>query len=191
MYELKLLCRYSSSQRLFYLDNCHSHYNHRAHPLHPTIWFEKLSSMPGLCNCSVRTSVFFFMIHRSRTKLTTFRRQTVTMSLHISMRYYPPASQKTLPPMCQKDHQPSSRCGWCLNLVTVITEGEMSLVHTFWLWKGSMKITGNGSKMLDHYFFGTVLGSSTWLFFSRTYFEDCRLPSRDLPVFLPCCGLEV
>ena len=139
MYELKLLCRYSSSQRLFYLDNCHSHYNHRAHPLHPTIWFEKLSSMPGLCNCSVRTSVFFFMIHRSRTKPTTFRTQTVTMSLHISMSYYPPAVQKTLPPMRQKDHQPSSRCGWCLNLVTVITAGEMSLVHTFWYGEGGWK----------------------------------------------------
>ena len=181
MYELKLLCRYSSSQRLFYLDNCHSHYNHRAHPLHPTIWFEKLSSMPGLCNCSVRTSVFFFMIHRSRTKLTTFRRQTVTMSLHISMRYYPPASQKTLPPMCQKDHQPSSRCGWCLNLVTVITAGEMSLVHTFWYGEGGWEKQEKLVKMLDHYFFGTVLGSSTWLFSSRSYFKDCRLPSRDLP----------
>ena len=171
MYELKLLCRYSSSQRLFYLDNCHSHYNHRAHPLHPTIWFEKLSSMPGLCNCSVRTSVFFFMIHRSRTKPTTFRTQTVTMSLHISMSYYPPAVQKTLPPMRQKDHQPSSRCGWCLNLVTVITAGEMSLVHTFWYGEG-MRINKNWEKkMLDPYFwqvtsFLQLLCSSVTLRFS-------------------------
>ena len=74
---------------------------------------------------------FFFMIHRSRTKLTTFRTETVTMSLHISMSYYPPAVQKTLPPMRQKDHQPVVWCGGCFNLVTMITAGEMSLVHTF------------------------------------------------------------
>ena len=76
--------------------------------------------------------VFFFLHDPSKSnKLTTFRTQTVTMSLHISMSYYPPTVQKTLPPMRQKDHQPVVWCGGCFNLVTMITAGEMSLVHTF------------------------------------------------------------
>jgi hypothetical protein len=53
------------------------------------------------------------------------------MSLHISMRYYPPASQKTLPPMCQKGGPPATVWYVVPCLVTVITAGEMSLVHTF------------------------------------------------------------
>ena len=74
--------------------------------------------------------------HQSRTKLTTFRTQTVTMSLHISMSYYPPAVQKTLPPMCQKGGPPATFWYVVPCLVTVITAGEMSLVHTFWYGEG-------------------------------------------------------
>ena len=55
------------------------------------------------------------------------------MSLHISMRYYPPASQKTLPPMCQKGGPPATFWYVVPCLVTVITAGEMSLVHTFYM----------------------------------------------------------
>ena len=55
------------------------------------------------------------------------------MSLHISMRYYPPASQKTLPPMCQKGGPPATFWYVVSCLVTVITAGEMSLVHTFYM----------------------------------------------------------
>ena len=64
-------------------------------------------------------------------KPTTLRTQKVTMSLHISMSYYPPAVQKTLPPMCQKGGPPATEWYVVSCLVTVITAGEMSLVHTF------------------------------------------------------------
>ena len=64
------------------------------------------------------------------------------MSLHISMRYYPPASQKTLPPMCQKGGPPATFWYVVPCLVAVITAGEMSLVHIL-VWRGILRNKNN------------------------------------------------
>ena len=81
------------------------------------------------------------------------------MSLHISVRYYPPASQKTLPPMCQKGGPPATFWYVVPCLVTVITAGEMSLVHTFYMERDIFFSKNRGGDLVHRSFKGICAAS--------------------------------
>ena len=137
--------------------------------------------MHGFCNCSVGASVFFL---HDPSKSNKTNNVSYVNGDHESTHFY-----EVLPSCISKNtssnvskRPPAVFSLWVVSQLGDCDHCRRDVFGPYILvWRGRMRKTRNVSKMLDHYFFGTVLGSSTWLFFSRTYFEDCRLPSRDLP----------